>query len=279
MSYRNILLHLDGLPACRHRVEAALDLAVRFDARVVGLATTGTMVLPAGFNMVPSGELIGQWQEYLEKQAHGAVAAFEEAARLKGVSKLESRIWDGSEIPAITLGARYADLVVIGQVDPASRGADGSHLLPGDVVLGCPRPVLVIPYIGAPAGFGKHVLVAWNGSREACRAVTDALPLMQKAQRVTVMAVNPEIGDNQHGQWPGADLAAFLAHHDVKVEVQADNGAVDDIGEELLSRVADIGADLVVMGAYGHSRAQEWVFGGATRTILTSMTVPVLMAH
>ena len=150
---------------------------------------------------------------------------------------------------------------------------------PADIVIACARPVLVVPYIGAAADFGKNVLVAWNGSREACRAVSDALPLLKKANRVTVMAVDPEIGEFGHGALPGADLARFLAHHDVNVEARNDPGAVADVGEELLSRIADCAADLLVMGAYGHARAREWVFGGATRTILRSMTVPVLMSH
>ncbi len=136
-----------------------------------------------------------------------------------------------------------------------------------------------MPFIGTHTGFGRRVLIAWNGSREACRAVTDAMPFLTAAEHVTVMAVNPMVDERGHGEAPGADLAAFLAHHGVNVEAQADRTPVRDIGEELLSRVADDEADLLVMGAWGHSRAREWVMGGVTRTMLSAMTVPVLMTH
>ena len=281
MSYRNILLHLDSLAACRKRIAVALDLGERFGARITGMALTGNLVLPYAMDMAPPGELLVEWQETLQRQARTAADTFEAAARQAGFVQVETRVAEGRDIPAITQGARYTDLVVIGQVDPADSGsgAGQEEMSAGEVVLGCARPVLVVPYIGAPAGLGKHILIAWNGSREASRAVSDALPLLKKAQRVTVMAVNPEIDERSHGELPGADLAAFLAQHDLKIEVQADRGAQDDVGEELLSRIADLGCDLLVMGAYGHSRAREWAFGGVTRTILQSMTVPVLMSH
>lgn len=279
MSYRNILLHIDALQACRHRVAVALDLGERFGARITGVAPTGMLAIPYAMDMAPPGELIAEWQETLQRQASKAADALEASARQAGFVRLETRVAEGSDIPAITQAARYADLVVIGQADPADRATDQGGLSAGEVVLGCARPVLVVPYIGSTAGFGKHVLIAWNGSREASRAVTDALPLLKRAQRVTVMAVNPQIDERGHGDLPGADLATFLAQHEVKVVVQSDHGAQTDIGEELLSRIADLDIDLLVMGAYGHSRAREWAFGGATRTILQSMTVPVLMSH
>ena len=279
MSYRNILLHLDSLAACRHRVALALDLGERFGARITGVAPTGTLAMPYAMEVAPPGELMAEWQETLQRQARKAADAFEASARQAGFVRVETRVAEGGDIPAITQAARYADLVVIGQDDPADRAIDQGEMSAGEVVLGCARPVLVVPYIGAAAGFGKHVLVAWNGSREASRAVTDALPLLKRAQRVTVMAVNPQIDLRGHGQLPGADLATFLAQHEFRVEVQADRGAQTNVGEDLLSRIADLDIDLLVMGAYGHSRAREWAFGGVTRTILQSMTVPVLMSH
>ena len=279
MTYRNLLLHLNTLPSSRHRTAAALDLAQRFDARIVGLAAASMLVAPYGLDMAPAPELLAEWQAYLDGQMRKATQQFEEAARQRGVDKIEPRVAESHDLPALMLGARYADLVIIGQPDPAEKSGDAIHLSPAEVVLGCPRPVLVVPYIGAPPGFGKTVLIAWNGSREACRAVYDALPLLQKAARVIVMAVNPRSDGIEHGDLPGADLATYLAHHGVNVEVRADPGAVINVGEELLSRIADLNVDLLVMGAYGHSRAREWVFGGVTCTILNSMTVPVLMSH
>jgi nucleotide-binding universal stress UspA family protein len=147
------------------------------------------------------------------------------------------------------------------------------------VVLAAGRPVLMIPYAGQPAALGERVLVAWNASRESTRALTDALPLLQRAAQVDVLTVNARPGRDGHGEMPGADIALYLARHGVSANVHPTHGEDIGVGEWLLSRAADLGTDLIVMGAYGHSRLREMVLGGATRTILQSMTVPVLMSH
>jgi nucleotide-binding universal stress UspA family protein len=144
-------------------------------------------------------------------------------------------------------------------------------------VLAAGRPVVILPSVGTFATLGRRILVAWNPSREATRAVTDAIPLLRLADLVHVMAVNPKA--TEHGTVAGADIGLYLARHGVRVEIKTDHGAEIDVGNELLSRAADLDADLIVMGGYGHSRLKEWVLGGATRTILESMTVPVLMSH
>jgi len=139
--------------------------------------------------------------------------------------------------------------------------------------------VLVVPFIGASAAIGRNVLLCWNASREAARAATDALPLLQAAASVTVLVVGAETSDSGHGAEPGADVAIWLGRHGVKVTVQRDVAADADVGGLILSRAMDHGCDLIVMGIYGHSRLRELVLGGASRTLLGSMTVPVLMAH
>ena len=136
----------------------------------------------------------------------------------------------------------------------------------------------MVPYAGSFSKVGEHVLVAWDASREATRALTDALPLLKRARRVTVMAVNPEKA-HRHGAEPGADIALFLARHGVKVEATAQSSGGLDVGNFLLSRIADLDVDLLVMGAYGHARLRELMLGGVTQTILSSMTVPVLFSH
>lgn len=126
---------------------------------------------------------------------------------------------------------------------------------------------------------GKVVMVCWNASREAARAVVDALPFLRAAEKVIVLAVNPEMSAAGHGAEPGADVAAWLSRHGVRVTVQRDVAPDADVGAVILSRAADHGVDLIVMGIYGHSRMREMVLGGASRSLLASMTVPVLMAH
>jgi nucleotide-binding universal stress UspA family protein len=143
--------------------------------------------------------------------------------------------------------------------------------------------VLFIPYTGVFPTLGANIMVAWNGSRESARAVQDAMPFLQRAEKVTVVRLNEsksEPGASSVNRIPGADIAFFLARHDVKAEVAALDGVNDvPMGDMLISRASDLDADLIVMGAYGHSRWQELVMGGATRTLLESMPIPVLMSH
>ena len=146
------------------------------------------------------------------------------------------------------------------------------------MILSCGRPVLVIPYVGNFETIGKHVIVAWDASPIAAGAVHDSLPFLKAAKSVTVLAVNPKDGDDETGDLPGADICAHLARHGVNVEAKHIQSDLDP-GNMLLSRAADSGADLIVMGAYGHARWTEIVFGGVTNHFLSHMTVPTLMSH
>jgi len=147
------------------------------------------------------------------------------------------------------------------------------------VMLSVGRPVLVGPYVGEFKALAEHVLLCWNAAREAARALTDALPLLQRAKKVTILSANPEQTPSGHGEAPGSDIALYLARHGVRAEASRAVSKEVDIGSLILSRAFDVGADMIVMGAYGHSRVREIVLGGATRTVLASMTVPVLMSH
>jgi nucleotide-binding universal stress UspA family protein len=276
MSYKTILVHIDTGSHCATRVEVAIRLARQHDAHLVALHAIAPFE-PPGYVMAEMGPAI------IEAQQHAAAAemarteaAFTKQASAAGFGNMEWRTAIDDAVDAMTLHARYADLVVIGQAD----ASDGSHTaadFPERLVLAAGRPVLILPSAGAFPSLGKRILVAWNPSREATRAVTDAIPLLRLAENVQVMAVNPRSGE--HGNVAGADIGLYLARHGVRVEVKSDRGAEIDVGNELLSRAADLDADLIVMGGYGHSRLKEWILGGATRTILQSMTVPVLMSH
>jgi nucleotide-binding universal stress UspA family protein len=147
--------------------------------------------------------------------------------------------------------------------------------LPAQVVLGSARPVLALPYAGRFATIGARVLLAWDGSSEATRAVWGALPLLRAADLVAIVLFKPA---EAAGRQPGADLALYLARHGVRCEVHAEPVPIAG-GATLLSCAADLQSDLIVMGAYGHARLREMLLGGVTETILASMTVPVLMAH
>ena len=149
---------------------------------------------------------------------------------------------------------------------------------PEYVVMNAGRPVLLVPYAGEFPHVGRKVLLAWDGSMEASRAINGAMPMLRQAQEVKVVVFNAEQQVNVHGQQPGADLALYLARHGVKVDVLQET-TEQDSGNALLSLAADVNADLLVMGCYAHSRFREMLLGGATRTVLESMTLPVLMSH
>lgn len=175
---------------------------------------------------------------------------------------------DLESLRQLPLHARYADLTIMGQTD------DGETDHVTEMVMSVGRPVMVIPQRGNFPCIGRRTLVAWNGSREATRAVFDALPLLRRADQVTVLTL-----DAEHDRVAGADISRTLARHTVKVEVVHSTRGEIDAGNALLSRAADCGSDLIVMGAFGHSPLHERMLGGATRHILQHMTVPVLISH
>jgi nucleotide-binding universal stress UspA family protein len=188
---------------------------------------------------------------------------------------------DGTKGPEAdpVVHARYADLTILGQLDPDRGETEWIRPRPERVGLAAGRPVLVIPYAGHFENLGRRVVIAWNATREAARAVADAMPLLASAELVTVLTIDPREGPDAHGEVPGADIAAHLALHGVTAQIERTVSGGLPVGEVLLSRIADLGADLLVMGLYGHSRARELLLGGATRTLLRSMTLPVLMSH
>ena len=276
MSYKTILVHIDPGKRNSVRVDVAIRLARQHDAHLVALHALAPFE-PPGYVMAEMGPSIVDAQRQMAAVAMARTEAeFTQQVSAADLRNVEWRTAVEDPVDAMTLHARYADLVVIGQTDTSDRMNVAADF-PERLVLAAGRPVLIVPSVGSFATVGKRILVAWNPSREATRAATDAIPLLQRADTVHVMAVNPKAG--QHGAVAGADIGLYLARHGVRVEVKTDHGAEIDVGNELLSRAADLDADLIVMGGYGHSRLKEWVLGGATRTILESMTVPVLMSH
>ncbi len=279
MAYKTILVHLDAGKAVDSRLDIALALAQKFDAHVVGLYAL-TVVPAPGWVMSAGGSALVEARAKTETELRqGARAVWDTAVRRSGWGKTEWRSSDADVLEAMTLHARYADLLVIGQNDPGEAASGISSDFQQRLPLRAGRPVLAVPYAREKRPVGDNVLVAWNASRESTRAVTDALPMLSAARQVHVAAFNPGRPGGAHGDVPGADIALYLSRHGVKVSVSQYQAADIDVGNDLLSRAADLDADLIVMGAYGHSRFAELMLGGVTRTILESMTVPVLLSH
>jgi len=181
---------------------------------------------------------------------------------------------DEAEVIAL---ARSADLIVIGQTNPNARTA--STWRPQDVVVACGRPVLMVPYIGTFTEVGRRVLVAWDGSREAVRALNDALPVIAGAEEVTVMTVHARDKDVERDRGATDRIIRHLARHGIAARVDQRLQSDNAISDWLLSRAADFYVDLIVAGAYHHSPLREALIGGVSRDLFQRMTVPVLMSH
>jgi nucleotide-binding universal stress UspA family protein len=281
MAYKTILVHCDGAKETTARVALAAGLAERYQAHLVGLHARTPFDLPVYDNLSVgvTERLIRDYDEAVQANETASSRAFAEVLKGRAVSN-EWRSQEGYADDVLALNARYADLTVVGQTDP---GPQSRFSLPSDlperVAVATGRGSLVVPFIGAPKAIGDNILLCWNASREAARAATEALPLLREASAVTVLVVEPKTSGVGHGPEPGADVAVWLSRHGVKVTVQRDAAPDADVGSVILSRVMDHGCDLIVMGIYGHSRLREVILGGASRTLLSSMTVPVLMAH
>jgi nucleotide-binding universal stress UspA family protein len=283
MDFRDILVHVDNSPRCEARLALAISLAHNFAAHLTGLHVID--IPPVDFFYGAAMPFAGAGPELaMDRMRAEAVAASDVLqARFRDMLQREGlqggwRRAEGSVGGTLALHARYADLAILGQLDPyqPQPGIRDSGIVACVMTSG--RPVLAVPFAGTFT-MPERPLVAWNASREAARAVNDALPLLERAKMVTVLAVNPRYGIGGHGDVPATDIALHLARHGVRAE--AAHTIAEDIGdaEALLSYASDISADLIVAGAYGHSRAREMVFGGVTRTLLAEMTVPVLLSH
>jgi nucleotide-binding universal stress UspA family protein len=273
MSYKTILVHLDDRARRAERLQVGFNLAASFDAHLVGLFALDAAYIPS-YALAEGGSVMQEIERRRRREAAvQAESEFRQAER-RADGKSEWRLSVDGALAAVRLNARYADLVIAGQPE----SGDGlARAYAGELVLSVGRPVLFVPYAGRFPDVGKRILVAWNASREAARAVSDALPLLERAESVELVAFDPASAD--HGEVAGADVALYLARHGVKASAARQSAPGLDIGSQILSRAADTGADLVVMGGYGHSRLRELVLGGATRSMLEAMTVPVLMSH
>jgi nucleotide-binding universal stress UspA family protein len=284
MGYKEILVTVGTGPAGSERLDLAAALAERFEAHLIGLHTALTPLAPAAggyferFDRSLLDPLYREFSEGLVEREQTARSLFSEVAAKRRLAA-EWRTSAGYPSEDAALHGRYVDLVILGQTDPDNIEEALVSPSPEEVALAVGRPVLVVPYAGQFQECGRRVLVAWNASRAATRAINDAMPLLAGAEAVTVLSVDPTEDGRAHGDVPGMDIAVHLARHGVKADVESTASGGIGVGNALLSRASDIGADLLVMGAYGHSRLREMILGGATREVLDHVSLPVLMAH
>jgi nucleotide-binding universal stress UspA family protein len=279
MALKDILVHIDEGRHCQARLDAAIALASGHDAHLIGLYVLTRPNVPGYIQAQIPADVLRHQVKVIEDAATAAKTMFEDRVQRAGING-EWRCEEGQTVPVVSLHGRYADVVIVGQRDRSGDEGVDDPSMPDQLILSIGRPVLVVPHGGEFPVIGERVLVAWDASRLATRAVNDALPLLEKAREVIVMAINPKTGEQEgHGEIPSADICLHLARHGIRAEAQ--HHYSDDLGAGalLLSRAVDEGIDLIVCGAYGHARWRELVLGGVTRHLLTHMTVPVLMSH
>lgn len=280
MSFKTILVHVAEDEPGKRRIEAAATLAESFGARLVGLATVAqpTPVLIEG-SAAAAGIWAEQASEY-ETEASNAAEAFLEAMRSRGVPA-DARIAPGFEENAggaFALNARYADLSVIGGRDAVASRSLADALTDG-ALFDSGRSAIVIPAGGAGKTLGEKPLLAWDGGPQAARAAREALPFLIRAAEVRVCVAKTYFGMARHGDEPGADVARWLAGHDVKVTVEVVEPGDSSVAGALAEAARRDGCDMIVMGGFGHSRLRESIFGGVTTELLDQPPAPLFLAH
>ncbi|HUG25255.1 universal stress protein [Piscinibacter sp.] len=280
MTYRSLLVHLGVDPLCTARTRVAIRLAKELDCHLVGVAPTGLIDLPVTAGAAASmGELAALAWDTLRGQADQATQQFRTACQAAGLTSFEAVLAESEAAPSLVRHAHCSDLVIVSQADPDSPGHSAAQHLVEQVVLAGARPALILPCVSGVSTALDRALVAWDDSREAARAVSDALPLLRRAKNVQVVSwIERGQHDDDSLRVRLDALHRWLMWQGVTAEVSVESTDIA-IAEAMLSRAADQGADLIVMGAYGHARWAELVLGGATRGLLQSMTAPVLMSH
>jgi nucleotide-binding universal stress UspA family protein len=277
MAIKNIIVHVDNTAACENRITTAIQLATRHKAELTSIYVTPIYPMPTYYEAQISLEILAEVDKSAKKNARQAQQKYANMASEAGlVAKTITE--EGNLISLLSEHARYTDLILLGQDDeddPLSLG----DALADHVVLESGTACLVVPSRPTKKQTGKRILVAWNASREAARAIKDALPVLQRAEHIEILSVDSDDLEVAEKSSPGKDILAYLNQHGITAGDYIERDKDVGPGDAILARVAETDADMVVMGAYGHSRLREIILGGATRKILKQMTVPVFISH
>ena len=294
---RDVVVVLDESASSEMRLTVAVGLAQQHGAHLTGVSALDLLLparpaarphgnppvytLPASKLMNLDSVLPHDYSEADTQAAEAAErieAAFRERLRFTDLHS-DWQVVSGKVSETVVCRARHADLVILGQVDPAHPPPPAGRQLVEEVLMTSGRPILVIPYIGRFETFGTNILVGWNNSREAARAMNDAIPLLTKAASVTILEANPIGRKPASDDATSAEISRHLARHGISAKTARTTMDSISASDALLSYAADVSADLLVVGGYGHSRLRELILGGVTRELLQHMTLPVLMAH
>lgn len=281
MGYKTILVHLNDRRRAEHLMKTAIALAARWGAHLIGLHVYPSIPQLSAFGTRISGEVVGSIVGEARAESEHIKSIFDRmTANQPFVPEWVAIKAMGADIAELVMErGRAADLIVTSQADGEWEMAPILDF-PERLAIESGRPVLVVPNAGNFDSIGRSVMVAWSGSRESARAAFDALPLLTGAESVRVLGVAEPMRNGGNGaRLPDTAIAASLARHGVKAVAMQSEPGNHSVCDEILARLADVDGDLLVMGAYGHSRFSELVFGGVTRHMARHMTVPTLFSH
>lgn len=278
MSFKDILVHVDATPASRIRLRLGLSLARRFAGRLSGLHVIPDPDVPPYFKPSAIERIAEIYAENAREAADRAEILFREETK----DSSPDAAWEclsGDMPERIAERARFSDLLVLGQFDTENPHGISAFLLPAKVVFGAASPILVVPNARTSGELGKCIVATWDGSREAARAIRDAMPLLKGAEQVLLLAIDPSRQGHAHDGADAPQLVAHLGRHGVQAAIEEVSSTGKTVTDALLACTAELGADLMVMGAYGHSRVVEFIFGGTTQELLEKTNIPVLMSR
>ncbi|WP_157961357.1 universal stress protein [Microvirga flavescens] len=280
---KDILVHLDGTGDDEVRIKHAEALAVSSQAYVTGLFTNPLPDFAAFASMdggAGAAALLAQMQDDSRKLADEVLQRLTERFGKLAVPNEIRRIEDlpGQIADLVASESRWGDLTIVGQPYHGDDKADWDDLFES-VLFESGRGVLVVPPQRQPADEIRRVLICWRDSREAARAVAEALPIIEGATRADILVIDPPRDSDASKGAAAIDIARHLDRHGTKVEITIAESGNRGISDVILDQARRLSADLIVMGGYGHSRAREWIMGGATRDMLSNMEFPILMAH
>jgi len=285
MSFKDVLVYLDGFEGTEATMQSAAQFASQHKAKLTGLHVIG-YPLPSQTGVyfdstrgsLSSTETLAMIRESALATARRAEAVFLKHLRAEELIG-DWRTAEGMVAYTASVAARSFDLTIVGQIDAAHPPLGSRKLVPEALLLESGRPVLIIPFRGQHAKIGTRVLIAWDGSREATRALNDAVPLLEKAALVAVVTLRQTGGDTAATCADPTVVVSHVAQHGIQAEALHRQVKGERVAKALMRYAAEMKADLLVMGGYGHSRLHEIIVGGTTRGVLRNMTIPVLMSH
>lgn len=274
-----IAIYLSSDKACARRIDFGVQLAKKHNADVVGVYPTNDLIGHYYDASIIPLEARQAMAERHHSQRETTQQRFLESAEAAGV-KAMWRMPEGDAEEALALHARYADVLIMSKAEHGERGPIVLPNLPESVIMAAGRPVLMLPNAGSLQTIGRRVLYCWDQRREAARAFSDAAPLLEGCEELVVLEIDRDERLLQERDIQNDDIADYCASkgYPRPRHLVVKSGDIG-VGNVILNTASDHGSDLIVMGAYGHSRMRQWVMGGASRTLLSSMTVPVLLAH